>query len=187
MPPATDISGSPPAEWPLWPDQPPGAPAEPDRDEVPVPPASADPGTYERVGRPSLFVYPSERPSGAAALMFPGGGYQHVAIGKGSGDIARMLNAVGVSVFMLKYRLPLGRWAAGPDTVLQDGQRAMRLIRAAAKRLAIDPANIAALGFSAGALGPPLWRRAIRRKPTMPSTTRIGRARGPTSQDYSFP
>ena len=98
-----------------------------------------------------MFVYPSARPSGAAVLMFPGGGYQHVAIGKGSGDIARMLNAVGVCVFMLKYRLPLGRWAAGPDVVLQDGQRAMRLIRVHAGRLSID--RVAVLGFSAGGFG----------------------------------
>jgi acetyl esterase/lipase len=102
---------------------------------------------------PSLFVYPAPQPTGAAALMFPGGGFAHVAIGAGSGDIARQFNARGVSVFMLKYRLPSGHWAAGPDAVLQDAQRAVRLIRADAERYAINPEQIAALGFSAGGYG----------------------------------
>jgi acetyl esterase/lipase len=145
-----------PWEWPLWPGKPPGAPADPDSDQMTESPAAAemhDPGTFERVGRPSLFVYQTARATGAAALMFPGGGYVHVAIGKGSGDIARRLNAAGVSAFVLKYRLPSGRWAAGPDAVLQDGQRAIRLIRANAARLSIDPSRVAAVGFSAGGHG----------------------------------
>jgi len=134
----------------LWPGPPPGAPADPDSD-VMTPTATDDPGTFERVGRPSLFVYAGAAGSGAAALMFPGGAYQHVAIGQGTGDIARRLNAAGITAFVLKYRLPSGRWAAGPDVVLQDGQRAMRLIRANARRFGID--RVAAIGFSAGGYG----------------------------------
>ena len=153
----SDANGGPvdqaaPPEWPLWPGEPPGAPDNPDSDRM-IATAASDPGNFESVGRPSLFVYPSARPTGAAALMFPGGGYVHVAMGKGSGDIARRLNAAGITVFVLKYRLPSGRWAAGPDAVLQDGQRAMRLIRANAARFAIDRAMVAVLGFSAGGHG----------------------------------
>jgi acetyl esterase/lipase len=77
----------------------------------------------------------------------------HVAIGAGSGDIARRLNAFGVTVFILKYRLASGHWAAGPNAVLQDAQRAMRMIRAQANRFSIDPAQVAAIGFSAGGYG----------------------------------
>jgi len=98
-----------------------------------------------------MFVFRSTKPTGAAALMFPGGGYVHVAMG--GRDIPERLNAAGVTVFVLKYRLPSGRWAAGPDAVLQDGQRAMRLIRANAARYTIDPSKIAVLGFSAGGHG----------------------------------
>jgi acetyl esterase/lipase len=83
--------------------------------------------------------------------MFPGGGYVHVAMG--GRDIPERLNAAGVTVFVLKYRLPSGRWVAGPDAVLQDGQRAMRLIRANADRYTVDRAMIAVLGFSAGGHG----------------------------------
>jgi acetyl esterase/lipase len=138
-----------PWEWPLWPGDPPGIPANPDADEVSS--AAPAPGTYERVGKPSMFVFRSARPSGAAALMFPGGGYVHVAMG--GSTIPRRLNAAGISVFVLKYRLPSGRWAAGPDAVLQDGQRAMRLIRANAARYGIDASKLAAFGFSAGGHG----------------------------------
>jgi acetyl esterase/lipase len=146
------MTATPLPEIPLWPGDSPGTPSSPEVD-VMTPTAEDDPGTYERVGRPALFVYRSAKPSGAAALMFPGGGYQHVAIGKGSGDIARRLNAAGISVFILKYRLPQQRWTAGPDTVLQDGQRAIRLIRARAADWEVDRNRIAALGFSAGGYG----------------------------------
>ena len=143
-----------PREWPLWPGDPPGSPTNPDVDDETKSPDAVpehEPGTFERVGRPSMFVFQSARPSGAAALMFPGGGYVHVAMG--GGFIPRRLNAVGITVFVLKYRLPSGRWAAGPDAVLQDGQRAMRLIRANAARYAVDPSKVAVLGFSAGGHG----------------------------------
>ena len=151
---AIPVDQAAPQEWPLWPRDPPGTPANPDVDEEIKTPAAAaanEPGNFERVGRPSMFVYPSAQPSGAAALMFPGGGYVHVAMGGSS--IPHGLNAAGISVFVLKYRLPSGRWAAGPDAVLQDGQRAMRLIRANAARYAIDPSKVAVLGFSAGGHG----------------------------------
>jgi acetyl esterase/lipase len=143
-----------PVEWPLWPGDPPGTPDDPEQDSMTdTAHGSGDPRTFEKVGRPSMFVYPSGKPSSPAVVMFAGGSYVHIAIGKGGGDIARRLNQAGMSVFMLKYRLPSGRWAAGPDAVLQDGQRAVRLIRANAARLGIDRARVAALGFSAGGHG----------------------------------
>ena len=136
----------------LWPGALPGAPAQPVTD-VMTPTAVDDPGTFEAVGRPSLFLYPSASPNGAAALLYPGGGYQHVAIGKGTGDIARRLNGAGITVFVLKYRLPQQGWANGPETVLQDGQRAIRIIRTRAAEWSVDHNRIAALGFSAGGYG----------------------------------
>jgi acetyl esterase/lipase len=64
--------------------------------------------------------------------------------------MGQWLSARGFTVFVLFYRLPGEGWAAGPDTVLQDTQRAIRLIRHRAARYGIDPARIAAMGFSAG-------------------------------------
>src|SRR5439155_16056298 len=64
--------------------------------------------------------------------------------------MARWLAARGVTAFVLFYRLPGDGWAAGPDTPLQDSQRAMRLIRHHAGRFAIDQERVCAMGFSAG-------------------------------------
>jgi acetyl esterase/lipase len=64
--------------------------------------------------------------------------------------MGRRLAARGYTVFVLFYRLPGEGWAAGPDVVLQDTQRAMRLIRYNAPRYGVDPARVGAMGFSAG-------------------------------------
>src|SRR5690606_11753981 len=58
--------------------------------------------------------------------------------------------AAGVTCYVLRYRLPADGWAAGPDAPLQDAQRALRLIRAAATAEGRDPAKVAVLGASAG-------------------------------------
>src|SRR5262249_7821327 len=98
----------------------------------------------------SMFAYPSTNPNGAALIMCAGGGMVRINIGGGSGDIARRFNDAGVTVFMLKYRLPSGRWTSGADASLQDAQRAARLIRATARHFQIDPQRIGVIGFSAG-------------------------------------
>jgi acetyl esterase/lipase len=73
-----------------------------------------------------------------------------VAVGRTGSAIARAFAARGFTVFELLYRLPHDGWAAGPDVSLQDAQRAMRLIRAGAAKWRVDPAKVAAIGFSAG-------------------------------------
>jgi acetyl esterase/lipase len=98
-----------------------------------------------------LTVVKPARPTGAAVLICPGGGYARVAVGRAGGAIARDFAARGITAFELLYRLPHDNWAAGPDTPLQDAQRAMRVIRAGAgERWAVDPARVAVAGFSAG-------------------------------------
>jgi acetyl esterase/lipase len=140
------------AEWRLWSDEAPGSPADPVAETMieETPSRHGDPGIFTSVRWPSLFVYPSRRPNGAALLMAPGGAFARVAIGAGSGDIARRFNMAGVCVFMLKYRLPSGRWSAGVDTSLQDAQRAVRWIRARAAQFDVDRNKVGVIGFSAG-------------------------------------
>jgi acetyl esterase/lipase len=99
---------------------------------------------------PILTVFRPARPDGSALLIVPGGGYIRVVIDKEGFEAARRFAASGVTCFVLRYRLPADGWAAGPDTPLQDAQRAMRLIRAGAKQWGIDPARTGVLGFSAG-------------------------------------
>ncbi|KQN20622.1 hypothetical protein ASE86_15350 [Sphingomonas sp. Leaf33] len=140
-----------PERIPLWPGRPPGEPDAGVRNVVIQ--RSKTPGdlAWTSVGDPVLVVARPTRPNGAAILLIPGGGYTRVATRREPGGIARDLAAKGYTAFELLYRLPHDGWAAGPDTPLQDAQRAMRLIRAGAgTRWAIDPARIGVMGFSAG-------------------------------------
>lgn len=137
------------SEIDLWPDGAPGPPAQPLAEEMRE--RSADPAYNDRilihVARPRLAVFRPERPSGAAVLIMPGGGYNWVVVDKEGYEMARWLAARGIAAFVLFYRLPQEGWAAGPDTPLADARRAMQLVRQAR---GVDPRRICALGFSAG-------------------------------------
>ncbi|AJX84808.1 alpha/beta hydrolase [Burkholderia pseudomallei] len=105
-------------------------------------------GSVSRVARPRLNVYRPAHGNGGAALVIAGGGYDHIELGNESAPMCAWLTSLGVMAFELVYRLPEQGWSRLAP--LQDGQRAMRLIRARAKRDGVDPARIAIIGFSAG-------------------------------------
>jgi acetyl esterase/lipase len=113
---------------------------------------STDPAVHDRtitdVTKPSIFPYLAAHSNGAAALIMPGGAYSLLAFDLEGVDIAKWLNSIGVSAFILKYRLPADY--PQPWIALADAQRAMRLIRGSASACAIDPARIGVVGFSAG-------------------------------------
>jgi acetyl esterase/lipase len=115
----------------LWPDGAPGALGTAARD------------------KPKITVYraPAESANGAAVVVCPGGGYRNLASDHEGRQVAQWLNTLGVSAFVLQYRV-------GPryhhPIPLQDAQRALRLVRAKAKDFAVDPARVGILGFSAG-------------------------------------
>ena len=106
-----------------------------------------------QVSVPTLALYlpKKETANQSAVLIFPGGGYSHLAMHKEGKKIALWLNSLGITAFVLKYRLPTDRVmkdkSIGP---LQDAQEAIRTIRRNAKEWNIDPAKIGVLGFSAG-------------------------------------
>ncbi len=102
------------------------------------------------VTHPTLSVFKPENPDGSAILLIPGGGYKWVVVEKEGYEGARWFSRKGAAVYVLSYRLPHQGWAAGPDTPLQDAQRAIRLIRARAPEDGIDPAKVMVMGFSAG-------------------------------------
>jgi acetyl esterase/lipase len=142
----------PPAEMiPLWPGQPPGriagfvAPALPAGWTGDWPPHF-----LRRTMMPTLAIFRPARPTGEALLLCPGGAYVFVsALGEGI-EVARRFNALGVTVFLLNYRLPGEGWRDRADVPLQDAQRAMRLIRARAAAFGIRADRVGVLGFSAG-------------------------------------
>jgi acetyl esterase/lipase len=101
--------------------------------------------------QPRLTLFPAPHIAGhdthTAVLVLPGGGYEHLATSYEGADIARWLNNLGVSAFMLEYRL-------GPryhhPIELGDAARAMRWVRQHAAQYGYDPHRIGVWGFSAG-------------------------------------
>lgn len=137
---------------PVWPGSPPGAPAA-----LPTPryeQRSKDPNFNDRwmrgIDRPTLTVRRAARPNGTAVMLVPGGGYGFLSVDNEGEEQARWLNAIGVSAFILRYRLPTEGWASRATVPLADAQRGLRLIRASAGRYGLDPAKVLVLGFSAG-------------------------------------
>jgi acetyl esterase/lipase len=142
---------------PLWPGVAPGAPANP--------PAEVDTTTAKdnliagrplvrlgNVSRPTLTVYaPKANNTGAAIVVFPGGGYRILAIDLEGTEVCDWLNSSGITCILVKYRVPdTGPYPKSPSA-LQDAQRALGMVRQHAVEWHIDPNRIGVLGFSAGA------------------------------------
>jgi len=107
----------------------------------------------DRVTQPTITVYsPTQKSSGAAVVVFPGGGYSVVAMDLEGTEACEWLTSQGITCVLLKYRVPCDR--VGPYreclAALQDAQRAVGLVRARANEWKVDPKKIGVLGFSAG-------------------------------------
>lgn len=153
-----------PSGWPpspdrltinLWPGTAPG--------EKPDQPAEANTSTSKNniagkpvyilanVSVPSITLYPATgKNTGAAVVVFPGGGYNILAIDLEGTEVCDWLTSIGVNCVLLKYRVP----GTGPypksAAALQDAQRAVGLVREHAAEWKIDPSRVGVLGFSAG-------------------------------------
>lgn len=99
------------------------------------------------ITNPLFTVFePKGKGNGKAIVVCPGGGYVRIALEKEGFSVANWLTTLGYKVFVLQYRVPNKR-----DGAWQDVQRTIRLIRYNAKKYGIDPNQIGAMGFSAGA------------------------------------
>jgi acetyl esterase/lipase len=128
--PARNALNMTPQEIPLWEAGAPGALGDTDAD------------------RPTLTIYRAARAANSTGIVVaPGGGYGALAMDHEGRQVAAYFNAMGVSAFVLKYRL-------GPKyrhpIELGDAQRAIRLVRSRAKELGVQPNRIGMMGFSAG-------------------------------------
>jgi acetyl esterase/lipase len=130
----------------LWPGEPPGHGRPPGPERIGTEGAAA--GAYTNVTEPRMEVYRPAHPNGSAVLVIGGGGYFRIQIDSTARPVARWLQSRGVTAIVLFYRLPGDGWNA--DAPFQDGQRAMRLIRAYAARLSVDPRKVGVIGSSAG-------------------------------------
>src|SRR5215469_67752 len=99
--------------------------------------------------RPTLAIFlgANRQSGGTSVVVAPGGGYSNLAIDKEGRQIASWFNAMGVTSFVLKYRL--GTRYHHP-VELGDAQRAIRLVRSRAAQFGIAPDRIGIMGFSAG-------------------------------------
>ena len=130
-----------PAGIPLWPEGVPGRIADGGSEVLAE-------GRVSNVHDPAIvpFPAPAGRTNGTAVIVCPGGGYGRLAVEKEGRVTARWLNSLGVSAFVLKYRLK----EYGHPAPLRDVLRAVRLLRSEAARWNIRPDRIGVLGFSAG-------------------------------------
>ncbi len=99
----------------------------------------------------TVFLPDSSKATGTGVLVCPGGGHALLVYNAEGRDCAKFLNSIGVTAFVLKYRL--FREEGSPFTInntKQDAYRAMRLIRANASKWGIDPDRLGVMGFSAG-------------------------------------
>lgn len=106
------------------------------------------------IHRPSILAFPAtnRHNSGAAVIIFPGGGHKLLVWTNEGAKVAIALNRMGVSAFVVKYRL--ANEAGSPYSVegdaADDARRAVRWVRAHAAEYAVDPERVGVMGFSAG-------------------------------------
>jgi acetyl esterase/lipase len=152
-------------QTPLWPEglkiAAPATPGEERYGETEAQIAGRAMTMIEHVSVPTMTIYrPTATNTGAALLVFPGGGYRVLAIDLEGTEVCDWATAKGLTCVVLKYRVPGSgpywadecncRRAPSVPMALQDAQRAMGLLREQAATLGIDPHKIGVIGFSAG-------------------------------------
>jgi acetyl esterase/lipase len=154
----TELAGWQPSpghtQIPIWPG------VVPDVQSVPGPEVDTQ-GAVTNVTRPTMTVYaPDGKNTSAAVVVFPGGGFQILAMDLEGTEVCDWLTAKGITCILLKYRVPSAPYVWKCDCrprnraistpSLQDAQRTLRLVRSHAAQLRIDPRKVGVLGFSAG-------------------------------------
>jgi acetyl esterase/lipase len=142
---------------PLWPKVAPGAPANPPPEIDTTKPtdnliAGKPLVRLGNVSSPTLTLYaPKGSATSPAVVVFPGGGYQILAIDLEGTEVCDWLNSINVACVLVKYRVPNSGPYPKSAAALQDAQRALGMVRQHAAEWHINPNRVGALGFSAGA------------------------------------
>jgi acetyl esterase/lipase len=109
--------------------------------------------TVSAISKPTLTIFlpPREKANGTAVIIFPGGGYWVNAIEHEGTAVARKFNEIGVTAFVVKYRIPNTNTMLNKEIgPLQDAQQAIRIVRKRAKEWNINADKVGIMGFSAG-------------------------------------
>ncbi len=103
------------------------------------------------VAKPTLTFYAAKgKATGAAIVVFPGGGYHILAMDLEGTEVCDWLTSIGVACVLVKYRVPDSGPLPKSEAALQDAQRAVGMVRMHAVEWKIDAKRIGVLGFSAG-------------------------------------
>jgi acetyl esterase/lipase len=148
----SSLTAAEPSRFAVWPGDAPGEKGDVGEEKTLPPQGDRPVERITNVTRPDIAVYPApeDQNTGAAVLVCPGGGYNILAWDLEGVEVAEWLNSIGVSAFVLKYRVPRREGREKHEAPLQDAQRAMSLVRSRAKEWGVDPGRIGILGFSAG-------------------------------------
>ncbi|MGN2253875.1 alpha/beta hydrolase [Frateuria sp. GZRe12] len=139
---------------PIWPGTVPDALPHPKPEAV-----AADWAKVTNVSHPTMTMYaPKGHNTGVAVVVFPGGGYQMLAMDLEGTEICDWLTSRGITCVLLKYRVPDSgpTWKDGHryypkvQTALQDAQRTLGLVRQHAAQWHVDSHKVGVMGFSAG-------------------------------------
>ena len=139
-----------PAQLPIWPGTPPDAQ-----------PAPGPPTDWTNIVQPTMTVYPPQgKNTGVAVVVFPGGGFEGLAIKLEGTEVCDWLTSNGITCVLLRYRVPSLPYdwhckcrpdnRVTPTLALEDAQRTIGVIRHDAAKWHVDPHKIGVLGFSAG-------------------------------------
>jgi acetyl esterase/lipase len=143
---------------PIWPKEPPDAqpvagPEEMKTVKDPLISGGKPWIQIDNVSQPTMTVYsPKGKNTGVAVVVFPGGGYQVLAIDLQGTEICDWLTSKGITAVLLKYRVPTPRLGEYRESqlALEDAQRTVGLVRFHAAEWHVDPHKIGVIGFSAG-------------------------------------
>lgn len=135
----------------IWPDLAPGESSRETGELLPFRPQEKPPvSRVVNIRLPTVDVFPAKQPNGVGVLILPGGGFGKVVPDKEGSEAAAILNQLGISAFVLRYRTKLESTDPGWRRPLQDSQRAVNWLRSKASDYKLDKDRIGLLGFSAG-------------------------------------
>ena len=145
-------TAAPPDEVEIWPGDLPAGSVKLDEKLVTKLKSELTEERIKFVDRATLTVYraPADNSNGCVVVICPGGGYNILAWPKEGLEVAEWFNSIGVTAFVLKYRVPRRSSENFHWEPMQDVQRAIRVVRRDAGMYGIDPDRIGTLGFSAG-------------------------------------
>ena len=135
--------------FPLYPDKIPNSKPTPDEEKTVVDGITR----VSNISRPTLSVFlpDKSKATGTAVIIFPGGGYWINAIEHEGTDVAKKLNEMGITAFVVKYRIPNHATMENPEIgPLQDAQQAIKTVRQRASEWELKSDHIGIMGFSAG-------------------------------------